>query len=128
MEAAALALAALDRRVRHINPGVLVTVLVGIVAATIVIATWVTTRKDQRYQVASGERDEYKARAERLAESLLLAQRELDVANAKPDLSHVMEAVDDLRESLRVHSGDPSFPDRRRRQIEDAPRRRLTDA
>lgn len=101
-----------------------VPIIIAGLAIVVVAASWTATRGDKRYEIASSERDEYRARAERLAEDLRLLREE----TSAPRVEHVLAAVEDLHESILVHSDDPSFPDRRRGQAADAPRRRLTDA
>jgi hypothetical protein len=98
----------------------------------VAVAGYSATRKDERYKVASGERDEYRARAERLQEDLVAARSELAALTRLPPVERVtrqldalIDGVDDLRQSLAVHA-DPEL-DRRAQQVPGTPRRRITD-
>lgn len=98
----------------------------------VALGGYTATRKDERYKVASGERDEYRARAERLQEDLVSARSELARLSRLPPVERVarkldalIDGVDDLRQSLDVHA-DPQR-DRRAQQLPGAPRRRITD-
>lgn len=103
------------------------------IAVAVAVAGFMATRKDERYKVASGERDEYRARAERLADDLRLAREELADLRKLPRLVAVterlaglQESVDDLQESIDVHAGRSD--DRRRKQLDGpTPQRRITD-
>lgn len=100
--------------------------------AAVALGAYLTSRKDSRYTLASDERDEYKARAERLADDLRLAkaqivelQQQPRIAVVNDKLDDLIASVDDLRESIDVHA-DPGL-DRRARQVPGAPQRRLAD-
>lgn len=100
--------------------------------AAVAAGAFMTSRGDTRYSLASDERDEYKARAERLAEDLRVAKAQIAELRQQPrvavvadKLDDLLAAVDDLRESIDVHA-DPGL-DRRARQVQGAPQRRLSD-
>lgn len=102
------------------------------IIASVALGTLLTVRRDSRYKITSEERDEYKARAERLAEDLRIARGQIVELRQQPRIAVVTEklddllgAVDDLRESIDVHA-HPGL-ERRRRQVAEHPRRRLSD-
>lgn len=102
-------------------------------AVAVALAGYQATRKDERYKVAAGERDEYRARATRLEQDLVLARSEISRVVLLSPAQHVAERLDrliveagDLRESLDVHA-DPRQRDRRLADQPGTPRRRITD-
>lgn len=102
------------------------------IVAAIALGTLLTVRRDSRYKITSEERDEYKARAERLGDDLRIARAQIVELRQQPRVAVVTEklddllgAVDDLRESIDVHA-HPGL-ERRHRQVAEHPRRRLSD-
>lgn len=102
-------------------------------AVAVALAGYQATRKDERYKVAAGERDEYRARAARLEADLVAARIQITRIARLTPADHVAERLDkliveagDLRESLDVHA-DPQHRDRRSADQPGTLRRRITD-
>lgn len=115
-----------------LSPGTLLSIASFTIVLGVALGSLMTVRRDSRYKITSEERDEYKARAERLAEDLRIARGQITELRQQPRIAVVTDklddllgAVDDLRESIDVHA-NPGM-ERRRRQVEHAPRRRLSD-
>lgn len=103
-----------------------------LVIAAIALAAFLVQRRDERYKIVSGERNEYRDRAARLQIDLEVARADIGRLQARPDLAGVearlealLQQVEWLQRSIDVHA-DPSL-ERRREQAPLHPGRRASD-
>lgn len=103
-----------------------------LVIAAIALAAFLVQRRDERYKIVSGERNEYRDRAARLQVDLEVARADIRRLEAQPDLAGVenrlealLQQVEWLQRSIDIHA-DPDL-ERRREQAPLHPGRRATD-
>lgn len=103
-----------------------------LVIAAIALAAFLVQRRDERYKIVAGERNEYRDRAARLTTDLAISRADIARLEAQPDLRGVenrLEAIQQqvewLQRSIDVHE-DPAL-ERRVEQAPLHPGRRATD-
>lgn len=103
-----------------------------LVIAAIALAAFLVQRRDERYKIVTGERNEYRDRASRLATDLEIARADIRRLEALPNLAGVenrlealLQQVEWLQRSIDVHE-DPSL-ERRVGQAPLHPGRRRSD-